>query len=81
MEATMNSVGTENIDYSDRSDEHVKGLFEGFVGSNLSKSKKSNSNVFGVLSRHNDMAVNGTVHDYIAKRSKEDWNKKQYGEK
>ena len=82
MEAAMTEARGDSVDYSDKSDDHVKGMFDLFVGSNSRRSdSRTMDKVFSVLKQRNDMNNNGgSMHDVIASRAKEEWYKKQYGD-
>lgn len=83
MEAAMNAARSDSMDFSSRTDEHVKGMFELFVGANTRRADNGTMNkVFGVIKQRNDTDLGGaSVHEIIARKAYEDWHKKQYGDK
>lgn len=83
MEAAMNAARSDSMDFSDRTDEHVQGMFELFVGANTRRADNGTMNkVFSVIKQRNDTdAAGGSIHDMIAKQAHADWHKKQYGDK
>lgn len=83
MEAAMNAARSDSMDFSSRTDEHVKGMFELFVGANTRRADNGTMNkVFSVIKQRNDTESGGaSIHDMIAKRVHDDWYKKQYGDK
>lgn len=83
MEAAMNTARSDSMDFSDRTDEHVQGMFELFIGANTRRADNGTMNkVFSVIKQRNDTESGGaSIHDTIAKKAHEDWYKKQYGDK
>ena len=59
MAAAMNSVRKDALDFTGKSDDYVRGMFETFVGTNLKTSNNDNkANIFGVLQQNCDVSAN-----------------------
>jgi len=71
MEAAMNANRTDAIDFTGKSDEYIKGMFETFVGTSLKVSNVDTKGVFGVLQQNCDVSINNSMRDGIFKQLKE----------
>jgi hypothetical protein len=83
MEAAMNAARSDSMDLTDRTDDHVQGMFELFVGANTRRADSGTMNkIFSVIKQRSDTnSGGGSIHEVISKRSHDDWYKKQYGDK
>lgn len=68
MVAVLNSNRTDALDFTNQTDDYVKGMFAAFVGTNLKTSNIDTKSVFSVLSKECDVSATLTTHDKIMKQ-------------